>query len=195
MNLTQVFSSFLIEDCYTIGSREDIKRINRRIEKNTQERQSIKVAFGDIMEGSVFDCCTSSLTIPSMSKVSAALLPNCTRDIRVYEQFSLIQDLVIEDMFKRQVQQLTLIKENVNTHAIYISDFNTIDKQKENVNIDYLFFANRLEAVTNLLNEMKQKMDVKKNRDYLCIYNQAKEVGIQALDTKKMLILKNRRFL
>lgn len=196
MNFIQVFSNFSVENCYTIGSRADIKRLNQRIENGfNTEKQSLQVAFGDVLEGSVFDQCGSSLTVPSMSKATAALHPVYNRDMRMYEQFCLVQDLVIEDLFKREVEQLTLVKDHVNNQVIYITDFHTMDKNRKNINIDYLFFASRMESIINLLNETKKKLDVKKNRDYLCIYNQIKEVGIQTLDTKKMLILKNRRFL
>ncbi len=192
MSIIEAFDQFQIEDCYTIGSNMDIKRVNQRIndlEKN--ECKNIKVAFGDVLEGCVFDRCISSLTVPSMSKVTAMLTPVGNKDYRIYDQFSLIQTLVIQDMLKKEVKQLTLIKENVKESPIYIADFNTIDKKNKNVTVDYLFFANRLEANTILLKEITGKIDIKQNSDYLCIINRVKEVGIHSIDKKKMLVLKN----
>ena len=141
MNFIQVFSNFSVENCYTIGSRADIKRLNQRIENGfNTEKQSLQVAFGDVLEGSVFDQCASSLTVPSMSKATAALHPVYNRDMRMYEQFCLVQDLVIEDLFKREVEQFTLVKDHVTTTIIIKSGYTYTEgivSTKEKTDKDY----------------------------------------------------------
>ncbi len=183
MDIINVLNRFNLKDCYTIGSKADIKRIHTMIQ-SCDSNMNFKIAFGDVLEDSVFDKCMTSLTIPSMSKVTAILN---YEDYRVYDQFSLIQSFTIEDMMIRDIQQLTLIKENLKNGAIYISDMNTVDKVKKNVTVDYLYFAYRLEAISNMYQEVSKKLDKKENHDYLQIMNSVLEVGVSTIDSKKIL--------
>lgn len=190
MNIVEVFDQFSVDNCYTIGSKTDLNRINKRIEKENKNILNLKVAFGDVPEGCIFDRCSSSLTVPSMSKLSALLLPTQDRESRIYNQFKDIQSFVIKDMFTRDVESLTLIKENVCNHSIYISDFHVTTLKNKDITLDYIFFSNKQEGISNLFSEMIEKRDKKKNEDYLCVINLAKEAGLSTLEDKKMLVLK-----
>lgn len=190
MDIIEVFDQFAVNDCYTIGGEVDLNRVNRRIEKEKKNILNLKISFGDIPEDCIFTRCSSSLTVPSMSKLTALLLPTQDREERIYNQFKDIQSLVIKDMFIRNVESLTLIKENMNNSPIYISDFHVFTVENKDITLDYIFFSKRKEGISNLFSEIIEKRNKKQNEDYLYVINLAKEEGLHTLEDKKMMVLK-----
>ncbi len=139
------------KDCFTIGGYEDIKRINRYAEKKVSNH--FKIAFGDVEENSLFDRCMTSLTLPSITKVTASLNYN-DKEQRLFKLFSYIEDITLDDLFSKKVEKITLVRETSKKRTLYTTNFKARDK---GIVFDYYYFALRREAILSLFRDIKSK--------------------------------------
>lgn len=139
------------KDCFTIGGYEDIKRVNRYAKNKVSNH--FKIAFGDVEENSLFDKCMTSLTVPSITKVTASLIYN-DKEQRLFNLFSYIEDITLDDLFSKKVERITLVRETSDKRTLYTTNFKAKD---EEIVFDYYYFALRKETVFSLFRDIKSK--------------------------------------